>query len=100
MRIVGLVFSLLVTLLMAAVTLTYVQGYVGQHRIYVQGRWRSSPDHSPHNNSSHLSDTNPDTGRAATGYPDPYLQRYYSQSEGWTYYALPSYSSGHQSDDH
>lgn len=37
MRIVGLVFSLLVTLSVAVVALTYIPGYIGQQRIYVEG---------------------------------------------------------------
>jgi hypothetical protein len=71
MRILGLVFGLLATLSMAAAALTYVPGYVGQHRIYVRD-WR-----------------NPSTARTPAGDPDPHLQRYYSESEGWTYYTLP-----------
>jgi hypothetical protein len=78
MRNLGLVFSFLVTLSLVAVALTYVPGYVGQQRIYVQG--------DPRN-------TDRDTARTAPGDPDPDHQRYYSQSEGWTYYALPSSSA-------
>ena len=79
MRILGLVFALLVTLSMAAAALTYVQGRTGQDRIYVQGHPRSSPS--------------PSSRLTATGNTDPYQQRYYSESEGWTYYTLPSYSA-------
>ena len=84
MRIVGLVLTLLVTLSMAAAALTYVQGRTGQDRIYVQGHPGSSPS--------------PSSRLIATGSTDPYHQRYYSESEGWTYYTLPSYSSAAQSD--
>ena len=84
MRIVGLVFALLVTLSMAAAALTYVQGRTGQDRIYVQGHPSSSPS--------------PSSRLTATSSTDPYQQRYYSESEGWTYYTLPSYSAADQSD--
>ena len=84
MRIVRLVFALLVTLSMAAAALTYVQGRTGQDRIYVRGYPGSSPS--------------PSSRLIATGSTDPYQQRYYSESEGWTYYTLPSYSSANQSD--
>ena len=78
MRIAGLVFSSIVTFSVAAMVLTYVPGYVGQHRIYVQG---------------HHGNTHPDSARsAAVHHSDSTLQRYYSESEGWTYYTLPAYS--------
>jgi hypothetical protein len=100
MRVGVLVLSLLVTLSVAAVALTYLPGYVGQHRIYVQSYRDSSRDHKPYHSYGYLRDTNPDTARAGIGNRDPYRQRYYSESEGWTYYTLPSYSSARQSDDH
>jgi hypothetical protein len=84
MRNLGLVFSFLVTLSLVAAALSYVPGYVGQQRIYV-GR--------------HQGNTDRDTARTAPGDSDPYYQRYYSESQGWTYYALPSYSSARQSGD-
>jgi hypothetical protein len=99
MRILGLVLTLLVTLSMAAAALTYVQDYTGQNRIYFDGHRPSSPGHGPYSNSRYRRDTTPDIGRTVRGNLDPYLQRYYSQSEGWTYYTLPSYSSGRKSDD-
>ena len=78
MRNAGLVFSFLVTLSLVAVALTYVPAYVGQQRIYVQG--------DPGN-------TDRESARTAPANPDPYYQRYYSESQGWTYYALPSNNS-------
>jgi len=95
MRGVGLVLSLLVTVSVAAVALTYVPGYVGQHRIYIQGRLSSSPDATPYHAYGYLGKSDADTARAVSADLDPYHQRYYSESEGWTYYALPSGSSGH-----
>jgi hypothetical protein len=78
MRIAGLVFSSIVTFSVAAGVLTYVPGYVGQQRIYVRG---------------HHGNTHPDSARSvAVHQSDSTLQRYYSESEGWTYYTLPAYS--------
>ena len=94
MRIVVLVLSFLVTVSVAAMALTYVPRYVGQHRIYVQGRAGSSSDHQPYHSYGYLGTTVPDTARADSGALDPHHQRYYSESEGWTYYALPPDSSG------
>jgi hypothetical protein len=94
MRIVVLVFSFLVTLTLTALALTYVPGYVGQHRIYVQGVSDSTPDSQPYHSYAY---SNPDTARTASGDSDPYHQRYYSESEGWTYYTLPAYQlAGHE----
>ena len=90
MRIVRPIFALLVSLSMAAAVLTYMERQARQEWIYVQGRSTPSPDQ----NSNYPADTTPDTVRIAAGNTDPYLQRYYSQSEGWTYYTLPSHSSG------
>jgi hypothetical protein len=94
MRTAGLVFSFLVTLSVIAAALSYAQGHTWQERIYLQGHGRSAPDYSGYNGFGDSGSTNPDTARTVAGDPDPYLQRYYSQSEGWTYYTLPSYSSG------
>jgi hypothetical protein len=72
MRILGLVLALLLTLSVAAAALTY--GYSRQGRIYIHGNGHSSPVHNPYND---------------IGNP----QRYYSHSEGWTYYNLPRFST-------
>ena len=82
MRLTSLVLSFLVTLALAALVLTYVPGYIGQHRIYVHGAsvntYRDTTNHS---------------ARTAVDHSDPSLQRYYSETEGWTYYTLPAYSA-------
>lgn len=80
MRIVSFVFSVLLTLSLSALALAYVPHYIGRQRIYLQGH-----------PATVLSDTAP----VAAADSDPYQQRYYSESEGWTYYTLPSYSSAH-----
>jgi len=77
MRLTSLVLSFLVTLALAALVLTYVPGYIGQNRIYVQG---------------HSGEAHPNSARSASHYADSSLQRYYSETEGWTYYTLPAYS--------
>jgi hypothetical protein len=42
MRILSLVLSLIVTLTLATVVLTYLERRVGEQRIYVQDHWLSS----------------------------------------------------------
>jgi hypothetical protein len=91
MRLLGLVFALLVTFSMSAAAQTYVQGYTRSDGTYVQGHWRSSPDNNPYNNYSYPGNTNPYTGKVATGDPNTYLERYYSRSIS-PGYSLPSYS--------
>jgi hypothetical protein len=88
MRILGLVVALLLTLSVAAAALTY--GYTRQDRIYIRGNGHPSRAHNPYNDTGY---TSPDSGQTATGNRDPYLQRYYSHSEGWTYYNLPRFSN-------
>ena len=94
MRILSLVCSFLVTVSLTAMALTYVPGYLGEDRIYVQGRPDSTPDPKPYHAYGSLGNTDPDTARAANDELDPNHQRYYSESEGWTYYTLPSSGSG------
>jgi hypothetical protein len=98
MHILGLVVGLLVTMSMSAAAQAHVQGYTRQDSTYAQGYRPYSPDHSPYN-YGYPGNTNPDTGRTAAANADPYLQRYYSESEGWTYYTLPKSSSEPRSDD-
>jgi hypothetical protein len=86
MRSLGLVVALLVTLSMSAAA-------------QAPGHSRPFPDHSLSNNSGYPVKANPDSGLTPTGNPDPYLQRYYSHSEGWTYFNIPPDSSARQSGD-
>jgi hypothetical protein len=88
MRILGLVVGLLLTISVAAAALTY--GYTRQDPIYLHANGHSSPAHNPYNDTGYI---HPDSGQIATGNPDPYLQRYHSHSEGWTYYNLPRFSN-------
>lgn len=84
MRAPGLVLALMVTFSMSAAAQTDVG---------------SSPGHKPSKNHSDPGNIKPDSGRTATPNPDPYLQRYYSHSEGWTYYNLPPDNSARRSGD-
>jgi hypothetical protein len=86
MRSLGLAVALLVTFLSMSAA-----AQATSHR-------RSSLDPSP-SRSGYLGKANPDTAQTATGNPDPYLQRYYSHSEGWSYYNLPPDSSARRSGD-
>jgi hypothetical protein len=88
MRILGLVSAFLLTLSVAAAALSY--GYTRQDRIYIRGNGHLSRAHNPYNDTGY---TIPDSGQSATGNRDPHLQRYYSHSEGWTYYNLPRFSA-------
>ena len=78
MRLVTLVLSFLVILALTGMAMTYVPAYIGQQRIYVQGPQDSTPAARPYQSYGYAS--------AA----DPNHQRYYSESEGWTWYTLPA----------
>ena len=54
----------------------YVRGYTRKDGTYVQPHYRSDRDGNPYNNYSYPGNTNPYTGKQATGDPDSYLQRY------------------------
>ena len=69
---------------------TYVHGYTRKNGTYVAPHYRSSPDGNPYNNWSYPGNTNPYTGKKATGNPDTYLRNYYNNSPS---YSSPSYSS-------
>jgi hypothetical protein len=82
MRVVTLVLSFLVMLVLTAIALSYVPGYVGQRRIYVQSLADSTPEAKPYYSYGNLT------------VADPNHQRYYSETEGWTYYTLPADGAG------
>ena len=81
MRFMTLLLSFLVLLALTAMAMTYVPAYVGQSRIYVQAE-DSTPEARPYRSY----------GSVAVA--DPNYQRYYSESEGWTYYTLPASEAG------
>ncbi|XWW46641.1 peptidoglycan-binding protein [Fibrella sp. USSR17] len=93
-------FSLLLLLMLSVVELiaqVQVRGYYRKDGTYVQPHMRSSPDGNPYNNWSYPGNTNPYTGKTASGDPDTYLRNYYnrnstSKSNSSTYDS-PTYSS-------
>ncbi len=58
----------------------HVKGYYKKNGTYVQPYVRSSPDGNPYNNYSYPGNTNPYTGKVATGNPDTYIYNYYNKS--------------------
>jgi hypothetical protein len=58
----------------------HVNGYYRKDGTYVQPYVRSSPDGNPYNNYSYPGNTNPYTGKVATGKAETYLQNYYNKS--------------------
>lgn len=68
-----------------------VKGYYRKNGTYVQPHYRSNPDRNPYNNWSFPGNTNPYTGKTATGNPDTYLRKYNKPRS--SYYRSPSYSS-------
>lgn len=60
----------------------YVHGYTKKNGTYVAPYYRSNPDGNPYNNYSFPGNTNPYTGKTATGNPDTYLANYYKNSSG------------------
>lgn len=76
------VLLLLAALLGAELALAAVsvRGYFRSNGTYVAPHMRSSPDGNPYNNWSFPGNTNPYTGKVATGDPETYLRRYYERS--------------------
>jgi hypothetical protein len=59
-----------------------VKGYYRKNGTYVQPHVRSNPDGNPYNNYSFPGNTNPYTGKTATGSEEAYLNNYYKGSIG------------------
>lgn len=57
-----------------------VRGYYRKDGTYVRPHVRSNPDGNPYNNWSYPGNTNPYTGKTATGNPNTYLKNYYNNS--------------------
>ena len=77
-----------------------VKGYYRKDGTYVKPHYRSNPDGNPYNNWSYPGNTNPYTGKTATGNPDTYLKNYHNRSSNnntTTTYSYPSTSSGNSS---
>lgn len=69
----------------------HVNGYYRSNGTYVAPHYRSNPDGNPYNNWSYPGNTNPYTGKTATGNPDTYLKNYYGSSG--SSYTSSSYTS-------
>lgn len=54
----------------------WVDGYYRSDGTYVTGHWRSAPNSNPTDNFSYPGNTNPYTGKTATGNSDTYLENY------------------------
>jgi antitoxin component YwqK of YwqJK toxin-antitoxin module len=80
--IVGFFISFILTFNLFAQV--HVKGYTKANGTYVAPYTRSSPDHNPYNNYSYPGNTNPYTGKVATGNPDTYLYNYYNKNGGFT----------------
>lgn len=65
-------------MMMAVTTFSQVsvKGYYRKDGTYVQPHMRSSPDNTPYNNYSYPGNTNPYTGKTATGSEQSYLRKY------------------------
>ncbi len=81
-----------------------VKGYYRSNGTYVAPHTRSSPNTSPYDNYSYPGNTNPYTGKTATGNPDTYINNLYnnknttSTSDVWVdgyYRSDGTYVTGH-----
>ncbi|MDE0472770.1 MAG: hypothetical protein OXH57_12605 [Ekhidna sp.] len=70
-----------------------VRGYYRKDGTYVRPHYRYNPDGNPYNNWSYPGNTNPYTGKTATGNPDTYLKNYYNRSSGSSSPSSYSYPS-------
>lgn len=82
----------------------HVKGYTKSNGTYVAPHTRSSPNSSPYDNYSYPGNTNPYTGKTATGNPDTYINNLYnnnstpSTSDVWVdgyYRSDGTYVTGH-----
>ena len=85
MKHLGLIAALIVGFVGSA-SAEYVNGHYRKNGTYVQGYNRSDRDSSPYNNYSYPGNTNPYTGKTATGNEDTYLYNYYQKSSPNTSY--------------
>jgi len=78
-RVIGVLLLMLAFILQVNAQVK-VKGYYRKDGTYVQPHYRSKPDGNPYNNWSYPGNTNPYTGKTATGNPDTYLKNYYNRS--------------------
>lgn len=72
--------TLILIFTLQAVAQVKVRGYYRKNGTYVRPHYRSNPDGNPKNNWSYPGNTNPYTGKTATGNPNTYLNKYNSSS--------------------
>src|ERR1043165_993583 len=96
--------ALFLLLSVVAIAQVHVRGYYRSNGTYVEPHMRSSPNSSPYDNYSYPGNTNPYTGKTATGNPDTYIKNLYdnkstpSGSDVWVdgYYRKDgTYVTGH-----
>ncbi len=78
MRILNLIFAILYTL--NSVGQVHVKGYIKSNGTYVAPYTRSNSNSSPYDNYSFPGNTNPYTGKTATGNADTYIDNLYNKS--------------------
>jgi hypothetical protein len=76
-----LAVALVITWLSVADAQVWVRPYTRKDGTHVEGHYRSRPDSNPYNNYSFPGNTNPYTGREATGDPNRYLENYRNRSD-------------------
>ena len=75
-----LAVALVIGWLSVANAQVYVRPYTRKDGTYVEGNYRSRPDGNPYNNYSFPGNTNPYTGKEATGDPNRYLEQYQNRN--------------------
>jgi hypothetical protein len=74
-------FIILLTFSTTGFGQVHVKGYTKSNGTYVEPHTRSSPNSSPYDNYSYPGNTNPYTGKIATGNPDTYIKNNSKNSE-------------------
>jgi|RhiMetdeSRZDD1v2_1073273.scaffolds.fasta_scaffold291412_3 hypothetical protein len=74
-KIAFLAIALIFGWLTVAQAQVWVDPYTRKDGTQVQGHYRSNPDGNPYNNWSYPGNTNPYTGKQATGDPNRYLEQ-------------------------
>lgn len=77
-----LVMALILGWLSVAQAQVWVDPYNRKDGTQVQGHYRSNPDGNPYNNYSFPGNTNPYTGKQATGDPNRYLEQQNRNNSG------------------
>lgn len=73
---VSLFFVFIFGFAATALAVVHVNGYFRKNGTYVAPHYRSDPNSTPLDNWSYPGNTNPYTGKTATGNPDTYLKNY------------------------